>query len=241
MTSDGVTRALVVVAMTAVAARALAFGGGVSGRSGAPGAGSCSDCHSGAASPTVTLFGPTSIPVGRASFFRLDIVTGASTREGSWDVAVIGDAVLDTVGGPPEAQILNGELTHTSTRAAGATVSVSFTLRPSTPGTITLYANGLSSDGSGTGGDGVGAAQLAIAVEPPADLAGVDLTGFDLAEPAPELPDLAGAPDLAKPPPRDEPQWACACDVGGSAPSPPGAALFVATALLLSLSRRRFR
>jgi hypothetical protein len=233
-----------VVAAVCVVGRAHGFGGGVSGRSGAPGAGSCADCHGGAAAPTVTIIGPSTIAAGSAASYRLDIVTGASTRGASWDVAVVGDAALGVESGPPAAQILDGELTHTAMHASGATVSVPFTLRPGSAGQLMLYANALSSDGSGTGGDGTGAAQLAITVEPPPDLAGLDLAGLDLAEPA----DLAAPLDLAtpsKPPPADEPQWACACDVGRGrghdrAPAPPPVAvLFAVVALTLTLTRRR--
>jgi hypothetical protein len=164
------------------------------------------------------LTGPTSLVPGQAARFTLDIVTGASTRRAGFDVAVSA-GTLAPLPQPNESWINSGELTHTKNWPKGATVQLGFTVTaPTSPGSFRIFATALSSDGvDDPSGDGASAVFSDVAVPAPADadLGVVDLNAtpadLDVISSATEVKSMP-APDLG--PPKDEPRWACACDLG---------------------------
>ena len=145
-----------------LASVASARPGGISGYSGKNGS-TCTSCHDGGAVPTVTLSGPSSLTAGASAAYSLTI-TGGPARFGSLDVA--SDSAAALLGAGSGTLLLNGEVTHTSGKAfSGGSVSWQFTVKaPSAAGTFKLYAAGLSSDGSGTGGDGTGSTSKVVTV-----------------------------------------------------------------------------
>ncbi|HZS37082.1 MAG TPA: choice-of-anchor V domain-containing protein [Polyangia bacterium] len=214
--------------MMLLPASARAFIGGVSGSSGKSGT-TCAGCHAQTgAPPMVTLSGPAALVTGETETYSIDIVTGASTLAVGYDVAA-SDGTLGTIAQANASQIMNGELTHTSMLAKGKEVRVMFTLTaPAAPGTVTLFAAGLKSDGNDdTAGDSSAVAMLQVTVSAgtatPADLAGVDAISGATPPPAPA---------------KDEPRWACSFGDGAGASLP---ALVGAALLALAIRRRRAR
>jgi hypothetical protein len=148
---------------------AFAFGSGVSGYSGQGGT-SClsSSCHNpnGAAAPTTTLSGPTTLDAGQIATYTLMIMGGPAAVAGL-DVSVTNGsgATLATADGT--TQVKSGEITQTSPLAFTGT-SASFTFQvtaPTTGGTFTLYGNGLScNNDSSSSGDNENQTTLLITV-----------------------------------------------------------------------------
>lgn len=239
--------ALVLFFVLLVPARAFGFGAGVFGFSGKPPAASCTNCHNGGPTPTVTLSGPTTLALGATGTYTLDIVTGASGRSAGFDVAT-SDGVIGKVPQANATWVNNGELSHTKAWPKGATVQVQLTLTaPLTGGPVTLYATGLSSNGADdTVDDGTASTTLQVNIEGGADLAGFDLSdGLDLStidavsSATPMQPQMAQI-DLG--PPHDEARWACACELGRSnddARGTRGALLAAVAFALLAFVRRR--
>src|SRR5205814_7405381 len=101
----------------AIHSSAHAFSAGVSGMSGKPPATSCDGCHSagGTMAPMVTLkqVGASMLDPGATGTFELDVVSSASTLGAGWDIAA-GDGTLAVKAGMPEAQLKDGEISHTS-------------------------------------------------------------------------------------------------------------------------------
>jgi hypothetical protein len=223
---------------------ARAYTTGISGYSGKTGELCTECHAAGTVKPKATLSGPTTLAAGAIGTYTLlidtDVTSSASTampRSAGLDVATTG-GTLGTVVQMNSTRILDGELSHTDKLPRADLVQVMFTLKaPDTAGTVTLYAAALSANGDGTNqGDGTDSTQLAVQVSAPPppdlatplDLAGLDLAGLDLLSP----PDLAPPPDLAMDvvtsatppamptvkadmgPPRDEPRWACDCQLG---------------------------
>jgi hypothetical protein len=141
---------------------------GISGRSGAPSAGLCSDCHdpdNGAAAPTVTLSGPTTVNAGETGSYTLTIspASGSNQSQGGLNVAVPSGGSLTAGGG---TKVSSGEIVQTQAKSGTGDLSWSFQWQaPATGGTHTMYAVGLSTDGSGKNGDEQGTDALAITVQ----------------------------------------------------------------------------
>jgi hypothetical protein len=142
--------------------------GGISGYSGAPGDRLCSACHdadAGAAAPTVTLSGPTSVAPGATNTYTLEIVpaAGSNQQQGGLNVAAPDGGTLIAGSG---TRLESGEIVHSSPEAGSGTLSWDFEWQaPQASGTYNMYGIGLSSDGSGTRGDEENTAVLAISVE----------------------------------------------------------------------------
>ncbi len=232
------------------AGAAHAYSAGVFGFSGKPPADSCTDCHSGTA-PTVKLDGPSELAAGASAVYTFDVVTGASNREAGFDIAT-SDGTLGAIAQNTASFLNNGEISHKLPLGKAATVQVRFQLTaPATAGTLTLFATGLSADGDGnTDNDGTAATTFAVTVTGPADLAGVDLSGVDLAAPLADLspavdaissatsPEPAPAPKLDLGPPRNEPKWACDCHLGPAVEIGALPLLLLAAMIAIALRRR---
>jgi MYXO-CTERM domain-containing protein len=245
-------RRLALLTIVLAPSLAAAFGAGISGYSGKPPAKSCTECHSGGTAPRALNWNtPATMIAGSTATVSVDIVSSATAPlSAGYDIAS-SDGTLDVISGATSSKAVNGEVTHT--RAIGPAETLTAQARftaPMTPGVVTLFVTALSSNGSGTGGDGVASSTRQITIEPPPDLLGLDLTGVDLAEPPPDLSGVdavSGASshaDMAgtKPPPADEQRWACDCHVAGhAAPTSALLPLLVAVALLGTSLRRRRR
>lgn len=242
------------------AATAAARPTGITGVSGKAGS-FCNQCHSGGATPTVTLSGPAALAPGQRATYTLTITGGAAVAGGLDaaldDAALAAGATLATVS--PSTQLSNGEITHTQPVSfSGATLTFQFAVTaPASARTMTLYAAGNSTNHDGTNsGDRAAAATLAITVGNgvPAP-AGGDLGAADLAtDPPGGASDLASTPspsgrDLTTPagdsgsagPPAGTPSpapSASGCSVA-TAPSASPAWLLVALGALVSRRARR--
>src|SRR5436309_425818 len=147
-------------------ARLSAYPSGISGYSGNPasnGGRTCTNCHNGGKIPTVSLSGPLSVVPGATNTYVLTI-SGGQSLFGALDVSATAGTLAVFESG---TKLLNGEVTHTGPKAVKAgTVSFSFKwTAPSTAGTASLYGAGLSTNGSGTGGDEVSLKSLAVSVQ----------------------------------------------------------------------------
>jgi PKD repeat protein len=139
-----------------------AYGGGVTGSSGASGS-TCGSCHSGAAAPAVTLTGPTTLGTGATGSYTLTLQRSGSNAFGGLDVSASGGTLTSTSTG---TRMGGGEITH-SMSASVPTTGRTWTFNwqaPTAPGTYTLYAAVASTNGSGSGGDGAAARTLAVTV-----------------------------------------------------------------------------
>ncbi|HEY3450790.1 MAG TPA: choice-of-anchor V domain-containing protein [Myxococcales bacterium] len=140
---------------------ALAYPGGITGYSGRGGS-TCASCHGGGATPTTKLTGPTTLAPGASGTYTLTFTGGPAVDSGLDVAASTGTlATADAL-----TRLASGEITQSSPKAfSGGSASWTFQwTAPATAGAATLYAAGLSSNGSGTSGDGVGSATLAVTV-----------------------------------------------------------------------------
>jgi hypothetical protein len=140
---------------------AFAYSAGISGYSGQGGQ-SCTTCH-GSATATATLSGPTTLAPGASGSYTLTI-TGGPAQTAGLDVSLSGGGSLQHGTG---TQLMSAEVTQTSPAAfSGSSAAFTFSLTaPSTAGTVTLYASGLSSNNDlAVTGDATGQTTLAIAV-----------------------------------------------------------------------------
>jgi hypothetical protein len=171
-------------ALLMLAADARAHEDGISGYSGKSST-ICSECHSGGATPTVSLSGPTSLQAGASGTYTLTITGGAAVA-GGLDAAL--DSASLTAGAhlatvSASTQILSGEVTHTAPVSfTGGSLSFQLSVvAPPAARTMTLYAAGNSTNHNGEdSGDKAAATTMSITV-----------TG-NVPPPAP--PDFAGAP-----------------------------------------------
>ena len=147
---------------------------GVTGVSGNPATGgdTCTNCHDQEGTiPTVTISGPATVDVGTVNTYTLTVTgaqAGGSPAQGGLNVSAASGA-LASIGGQG-TQLSGGEITHTTPAAFGGGNTISWNFQwtaPGTAGSATLYGAGLSSDGSGRGGDGSSADTLTITVEAP--------------------------------------------------------------------------
>jgi glucose/arabinose dehydrogenase len=169
--------AVVVVLSPAVSASQLGRDG-FSGNPATNGGAICSVCHvpNGAALPSVTLAGPTSMDAGSSADYTVTL-TGGPAVSGGLNVSVA-DANGVTVGTlaplDGDLQLRNNELAHTSPKPfAGGIVTFRFRFTaPNYDAEATLYLAGNSTDAAlDLIGDGVAAGNWPIAVvngfEPP--------------------------------------------------------------------------
>lgn len=129
-----------------VSGSAFAYATGQTGYSGKQSGNSCmsSTCHSGGATPTVTLEGPDSLAAGATGNYSLVIKGGAGVR-GGFNVAV--DSGTLNTGGTGQQKI-SGELTHSSPKAfSNGEVRFDFTLvAPANGNSILLFGAGNSTN-----------------------------------------------------------------------------------------------
>jgi uncharacterized protein (TIGR03382 family) len=121
-----------------------------------------SGCHSGGATPTVTLEGPATLEPGATGNYSLIIKGGAASR-GGFNVAVSAGSLTAGSGQRKES----GELTHTQSKAfASGEARFDFTLvAPASGATITLFGAGNSTNGDQQPeGDGSALSQKTITV-----------------------------------------------------------------------------
>jgi uncharacterized protein (TIGR03382 family) len=221
----------VLLTLLGLAPAAHALPGGITGRSGKQGT-FCNACHSGGATPTVTLTGPTTVEAGSTNSYRLTITGGAAVVGGMNAAVDVADA---TLGAGTGLRLSNGEVTHSAPRAfSGGSLAFDFTLRaPPHSGPVKLYAAGNSANGNGKQDGDRGSATLLT----------LQVTGGTAPPPDAGTPDggVAPTPDAGTPdggvaptePPvlEDEPTGGC------SAASGPAALL--ALLVLLGTARRR--
>ncbi len=229
----------------AVPLLAFAKPSGVEGYSGQQGS-TCVSCHdSGAAVPTVTFEGPATVQPGQSQQYTV-VITGGPASEGGIGISV--DDPTATLQ-PGEGSRLRGrELSHSSPKPfAAGEVRFPFTVvAPSGPGVMTLYAAGMSANGTGgTSGDGVGTSQLQVQVASssvpgapapapsptPEPEAPAPATEAQTPTPAPSQPSTS-APTVEDAS-QSEPQTGCTAATGAPA--------LAALAALASLARRRKR
>jgi len=143
---------------------ASAFPGGATGYSGSGGK-TCTQCHGGGAVPTAALTGLGSVAPGATNTYVLTI-GGGQKKYGALDVSASAGALIAFESG---TKLSNGEITHTTRKAVDGSGNVSFSFKwtaPSSAGTVTMYAAGLSANGDGgTGSDGTKATTLSVKVE----------------------------------------------------------------------------
>jgi hypothetical protein len=160
---------IVLVCTTGGPQMAWAHSSGMSGYSGNPATNSgaiCTACHSGGATPTVTLAGPTSLAPSSSGVYTLTI-TGGAAVDGGLDVSTTAGTLQAT---GSNTKLLSGEVTQTSAISftSGSLVFTFTLVAPPSAGSLTLYAAGLSANGSGSGGDNAARATLAVTVTAPA-------------------------------------------------------------------------
>ena len=251
--------------LCALAANAEALPTGISGASGKSGT-ICNRCHSGGATPMVSLSGPATIAAGGQATYTFTIGGGAAVAGGLDaaldDASLAAGAHLTTVS--PRTQILDGEVTHTQPNDFTAG-SLTFQLAVNAPAaarTMTLWVAGNSTNHDGTkGGDKAAGTSMAITVAaaPPPDFAGAppgadlstatnpppgasDLSvgptpsGHDLATPAGD-PGSAGTPAGDSSPPNAA-RGGCSLAAHAAADTPLALLLLLAAAVSRSIRRR---
>jgi hypothetical protein len=139
---------------------------GVTGYSGNPavnGGKKCSSCHGGGTNPAFSLTGPAKMAPGETQTYVFTITGGPGDTAGL-DVSATAGALEAFQSG---TKLSSGEITHSSPKSfSGGSASFSFRLKaPSSPGTVTLYGAGVSTNGGGPSGDGTGTTTMSITVE----------------------------------------------------------------------------
>lgn len=192
-------------------ARAAAMPDGISGYSGLSADKTCATCHPGGNPPIATIDGPKMLAPGDTGHYTFTLKT--EKTYGGLDVAV-DDAGARLMPVSPMTQLLGGELTHMQPLPVqnGAIVVEFALLAPSTPGTVTLHADGQADKmpqiadssataidfavtigaGSATGGNGASGGGAGSGAGAPGTTAAVPMHGCAF---------VAGAPAL------DAPAW----------------------------------
>lgn len=258
--------ALAAALLALVAPRlATANPGGVAGYTGkptssAPAGESCNKCHSGGAAPQVSITGPSSLAASQSGDYAVVVTSGLARASGA--VAATDGVALVPVSGLRDSF---GELVQTGSQAAGGS-AVQLRFRATAPargGSFDLWAVGLGSNGSGTGGDRAAHAKITVAVTGGGSSAGGASPSDAGAPPAGSTPRDAGVhaeagatgddgaddgdgddPDPGAP---ARPGWertsAGSCAASGAAPgapAPPLTILFGIGLLAASRARRRW-
>ncbi|MGE5352120.1 MAG: choice-of-anchor V domain-containing protein [Acidobacteriota bacterium] len=100
-------------------------------------------CHGSATSTvSVAINGPSTLKTGETASYTVTVSGGSGTAVGT-DIAASNGTLLNS---DSNLKVMNGELTQTSAKAfSGGKYTFNFKYTaPSTPGTQTLYANGVS-------------------------------------------------------------------------------------------------
>lgn len=144
---------------------ALAHSGGVDGYSGKQGS-TCNACHStGGTVPTVTLTGPATLTTRQTGDYVLTVSGGPGLRAGMNVAAGPGTVAFTPDNVSTRMQAF--EITHNQPQLfAGGSSRFTFQLTaPATPGPLTLYAVGLSSNNSGSNsGDTYAARTMTVTI-----------------------------------------------------------------------------
>jgi hypothetical protein len=147
-----------VSAVLLTAATSLANPGGIAGYTGkpttnAPQGQSCNACHSGGAAPQVSITGPSTLKAGETGEYAIVVATGASRASGA--VAATSGVMLSPVQGGGLRDSF-GELVQDGAKStSGGQAQFRFRVTaPLSGATLKLWAVGMGSNGSGTGGDG---------------------------------------------------------------------------------------
>ena len=132
---------------------ALAYPGGISGYSGKAGMTCGSGCHSAPGGPAVTaaITGPATLAPGAKGTYLLTVSGGLGVVAGV-DIAVSGSAATLGPDGT-DTRLSSGEIVQSASKAftGGTTGSASFSFTLTAPpaaGSLTLYGDGFSSDGT---------------------------------------------------------------------------------------------
>lgn len=137
-------------ALITVSSLASANGGGLAGYTGKQAGQTCNSCHTGGATPTVTITGPSTIAAGQTADFALVVTTGQSRAAG-------GVAASDGTTLTPGAGFRDsfGEMVQDGARVvSGGSATFAFKVTAPTSGTsLKLWAVGMAANGAGTGGD----------------------------------------------------------------------------------------
>lgn len=143
----------------------LAHSGGVNGHSGKQGI-TCNECHSGSgALPAVTLTGPASLTTGQMGDYVLTVTGGPGVRAGMNVAAGPGSITFVPDNASTRTQAF--EITHNTAQpfVAGTARFTFKMVAPSTAGTLTLWAAGLSANGaSGNAGDTFATRSMTVTV-----------------------------------------------------------------------------
>lgn len=141
------TLLVVFVLFSIFSVKSFPYGGGVSGYTLKTNTNGCGSCHSthGSANTAVTVLiqGPSTLQPGQVGTFTAKITGGSGTKVGINIATSLGTLVNSDA----NLKVMNSELAQTSAKTfSGGQYIFNFKLTaPSTPGTVTLYATGMSS------------------------------------------------------------------------------------------------
>lgn len=126
-----------------------AFSSGITGHSGNPASGgdTCNECHTGGITPTVSLIGPSVVPLGKVATYTLSIA-GGQAISGGFNVSVHSGSLIQ-LPDATDTQLVSGELTHTEPKSVNDDLEVLFAFwwqAPVVTGTTMMYAAGNSVD-----------------------------------------------------------------------------------------------
>ena len=142
---------------------------GIAGFSGANGS-TCTVCHPAGVNPTVSLSavsGSTTVAPGSVTSYRFTLSGGPAAGAGV-DIAASNGTIIDT--NASGTRMAGSELVHSTPNSmSGGSITWSFNWQaPTTPGTYTIYAAGMSTNGTGgTSGDSTGTTSLQVTVSQP--------------------------------------------------------------------------
>lgn len=173
-----ILRAVLAVSLV-VSGSALATGSGKTGYSGKGGS-TCNACHSGGATPTVAMDGPTTLAAGAEGTYTFTISGGAGIV-GGFNVAT-SRSTANLVPGTGQKKT-GAELTQSTPKAfSSGEVSFTFTMTapPEGGGMVTIYAAGNSTnDNNGDSGDKAAALTWDVTIEDAVDPVDAGMTETD--------------------------------------------------------------
>ena len=158
--------ALALFALSAGMAEARSNGSitGLSGNPATNGGGNCTVCHSSGTAPLVSISGPTSVAPGSTNTYTL-LIRGGQAIAGGVDISPEAGALSVA---DPMTQLVSGEITHTSPKAADILGNVSWDFNwtaPLSAGDYTIWGCGNSVDLNGNqGGDNAATGTILVSV-----------------------------------------------------------------------------
>lgn|GEM_PF-2511185 len=207
---------------------------GISGFSGKSGGTLCTSCHSGGATPSVTLTGPSALAAGALGSYTVTVMGGTAAKVAGFDAALggvnSGSATLTAGSG---ARLLNGEVVQSAAKmAASGVATFTFAVKaPLTAGPFTIFISGLAADNDLTpAGDGAGSTTLDVVVS----TAGPVDAGVVTAAPAAVAP--APKPSPQSPPSIGVVDGESGCSASGGLPM-----VLLVAMLAVALARKRVR